>query len=304
VTVIVPTYNRSWGLRRALRSVLAQTYPLLEVVVMDDGSTDDTEAVARAFADPRVRYVRQPRNVGVGRNWGDGLRRARTPYVCFLMDDDYPDPTFLEARLDLLARHPDALLTFSGYRRVRPDGSFLADTRPSCRDGTVYGGPELLRIFLEGGGVFVGAMLYRREPLLRLWGEIERYDLVVDLALNLKLALLPGARGVYCGACDFNVCIHDGQMVSAGSPRVYRLTEQVLLDQRARSAGDVARFLRRNYVQFLTGWAFAAADRDRRVALGRLLKSIALAPLAGELWRRRLYILALILGLRTKPACP
>jgi glycosyltransferase involved in cell wall biosynthesis len=303
VTVVLPTYNRSWGLRRAIASVLGQTYRALEVVVMDDASTDDTEAVARSFADARVRYHRQPANVGIGRNWGDGLRRAATPYVCFLMDDDFQSATFLENRVRLLERYPDALVAFSGYRRVGEDGAFLQDTAPpGCEDGRVYEAADLLDIFLARGGVFVGAMLYRREAIAELWDEIERYDLVVDLALNMKLALRPGARGVYCGAFDFNLCSHGGQTVHAASDRVYVRTEQVLLDQLAQSKGAQARFFRRNYANFLTGWAFAAADRDRRLALTRLLKSIALAPFSGGVLRRRLYILALILGLRKKPA--
>jgi glycosyltransferase involved in cell wall biosynthesis len=302
VTVILPTYNRSWGLRRAVASVLAQTYSEFELLIVDDASTDDTEAVARSFADPRVRYVRQPHNVGIGANWGEGLRRAVTPYVCFLMDDDFQSPTFLENRVRLLDRHAEALVTFSGYRRVREDGGLLHEIVPrGCEDGRVYEGPELLDVFLARGGVFVGAMLYRREAIARLWDEVERYDLVVDLALNMKLALLPEARGVYCGALDFNLCVHDGQMFQAASDRVYSRTEQVLLDQLVRSTEAQARFFRTNYVHFLTGWAFALSDRDRWLALSRLLKSIALAPFARGLWRRRLYILALILGLRRKP---
>jgi glycosyltransferase involved in cell wall biosynthesis len=302
VTVVLPTFNRPWGLRRALRAVLAQTYPHLQVIVMDDCSGDDTPAAMREFVDPRVLYFRQSHNVGVGRNWGDGLRRARTPYVCFLMDDDYPDPTFLETRIRLLERCPDAQVAFSGYRRVRPDGSLLGETRPSCRDEDVYDSSDLLRIFLEEARVFVGAMLYRRDAVMGLWDRAERYDLVVDLALNLNLMLRPGVRGVYTGALDFNVSIHDGQMITAGGVRVYQLTEAVLSDQRRRAVGQVASFLRVNQAAFLMGWAFMAVDRDRRVAFTRLLKSIALAPFTWRLWRRRLYILSLILGIRTKPA--
>jgi glycosyltransferase involved in cell wall biosynthesis len=305
VTVVIPTYNRSWGLKRALQSVVGQTYPHVEVIVMDDCSTDNTEALARSFADPRVHYVRQPCNVGIGRNWGDGLRRATTPYVCFLMDDDFYAPTFLENRVRLLERHPRAIVAFSGYRQAREDGTFIGNAFPTgCEDACVCEGPELLDIFLARGGVFVGAMLYRREPITRLWDEVERYDLVVDLALNVKLALLPGACGVFCGALDFNLCVHPGQTVQAASDQVYRRTDEVLRDQLIHATGGQAGVFRTNYVRFLTEWAFAVADRDRGLALSRLLKSVARAPLARGLWRRRLYVLALILGLRAKPGMP
>ena len=64
-SIVLPTYNRAWGLEPALRSVLAQTEPSFEVIVMDDASTDDTAKVAAAFVDPRVRYHRQPVNAGM-----------------------------------------------------------------------------------------------------------------------------------------------------------------------------------------------------------------------------------------------
>jgi glycosyltransferase involved in cell wall biosynthesis len=303
VTVVIPTYNRSWGLRRAVLSVLAQTYPCFELIIMDDCSTDDTAALAKSFADPRVRYLRQAQNVGVARNWGEGLRHARTPYVGFLMDDDYYDPDYLQNRVSLLEEHPRALVAFSGYKRVRADGSFLALSHPACQHGHAYAGPKLLDIFLTEGGVFVGAMLYRREAIAALWDEVERFDLVVDLALNIRLAMLPGSCGVYCGKFDFNMCIHEGQMYQVGNERVYQQTEKVLLDQLARAKGDQARFFRRNYIDFLTGWANAAVGRSRWVAFHRLVQSILWGPLSWDLWWRRIYILSLILGLKQGPGC-
>src|SRR5438105_381993 len=215
VTVIIPTYNRSWGLRRAVESVLAQTYRQFQLMIVDDCSSDDTAAVVNTFADPRISYVRQAHNVGLSRNWGDGLRRCRTPYVCFLMDDDYYDPDFLKNRVTLLDANPQdgrTLVAFSGYRRVGLDGSFLCLTHPQCQHGRLYEGQKLLDIFLAEGGVFVGAMLYRREAIAPIWADIEKYGLVVDLALNLRLAMLPASCGVYCGRFDFNMCIHEGQM--------------------------------------------------------------------------------------------
>src|SRR4051794_22089991 len=68
VSVVIPTYNRSWGLTRALQSVLAQTFQDYEIVVVDDASTDATAAVAATFSDPQIRYYRQPHNVGVASN--------------------------------------------------------------------------------------------------------------------------------------------------------------------------------------------------------------------------------------------
>jgi glycosyltransferase involved in cell wall biosynthesis len=284
-------------LRRAVQSVLAQTYPSFELIIVDDGSADETAALAKSFTDSRVRYIRHPSNMGVGRNWGDGLRHANTPYVGFLMDDDYYDPEFLQNRVRLLEEHPEALVAFSGYRRVQADGSVLSLSQPRCRNGQMYDGGQLLDVFLAQGGVFVGSMLYRRDAVAALWPEVEPYDLVVDLALNIRLAMLPGSWGVYCGAFDFNMCIHPGQMYQADNKRVYQLTEKVLLYHLAHAHGEQARFFRNNYLHFLTGWANAAVGRSRWEAIQQLLKSILLGPLSWKLWRRRIYILRLVLGL-------
>jgi glycosyltransferase involved in cell wall biosynthesis len=98
VTVGVPTYNRPDGLRRAVESVLAQTYRELDVVISDNASTDGTEAVCRslAAADDRVRYVRQPHNLGLTENFNFVLSTPRTEFVMALADDDRLESDFVE----------------------------------------------------------------------------------------------------------------------------------------------------------------------------------------------------------------
>jgi hypothetical protein len=218
------------------------------------------------------------------------------------MDDDFPGPTFLENRVRLLDEHPEASVAFSGYRRVRPDGSLMDDVRPACEAGRVCDARELFDVFFVGGGVFVGAMLYRREAVAALWAGVERYDLVVDYALNMDLALSPNARGVCCGAVDFHVCKHEGQMFRAANARVYRLTDQVLSDRKKCDDDPFRYLLRQVRGQLLTSWAYAVADRDRAEAVRHLAGAIALVPRYRPLWRRWAYIFSLILGLKRKPA--
>jgi hypothetical protein len=214
------------------------------------------------------------------------------------MDDDYYDPSFLENRVRLLEECPDALLVFSGYRRVDSDGGNQGQIRPICQDRQTYDGLNLLRIFLLEGGVFVGAMLYRREPVLRLWEGLERYDLVVDYALNLSLAMLPNARGVFCEALDFNMCIHKGQTFQTSNGCVYGLVEQVLRDQLTNIKAEYLTVLRCAYVNLLTAWALSEARNSRSSALRHLLRASAKSPQSVSLWRRWGYILLLILGVR------
>jgi GT2 family glycosyltransferase len=116
VSVVVPLYNKADSILRTLRSVAAQTVEDFEVIVVDDGSTDGGGEIVRAFADPRVRLLRQPNGgPGVARN--AGLALARGEFVSFLDADDEWLPTFLEAGLRALDGYgPEvASVSFSWY---------------------------------------------------------------------------------------------------------------------------------------------------------------------------------------------
>ena len=105
VSVIIPTYNRADLITQAIDSVLQQTYPDFELIVVDDGSTDDTESVVRAYGD-RVRYVRT-QNGGTGHARNVGMQHASGRYLTFLDSDDLLYPYALEIETRLLERFPD-----------------------------------------------------------------------------------------------------------------------------------------------------------------------------------------------------
>ena len=96
ITVVIPTYNRAHLLDRAIRSVLDQSFRDWELVIADDGSTDDTARVVDAFGDRRIRYVRRDQNGGNAAARNTGVTAARGPLVSFLDSDDEYLPHFLE----------------------------------------------------------------------------------------------------------------------------------------------------------------------------------------------------------------
>ena len=106
VSVIVPAYNAERGLRRCLDSVLDQTYPHREIVLVNDGSTDGTAAIAEEY-DGRIRVIAQS-NRGECAARNTGLLSAHGEYLAFLDHDDYWDPLFLETCVRFLEEHPDA----------------------------------------------------------------------------------------------------------------------------------------------------------------------------------------------------
>ena len=114
VTVIIPNYNHAPFLRRRLESVLGQTYPHFEVLLLDDASTDDSRRVIAEFdGDPRIRTFLNDTNTGVpGKQWNRGVREARGEYVWIAESDDYADPQFLERLVPFLDAHPSAGLVY------------------------------------------------------------------------------------------------------------------------------------------------------------------------------------------------
>lgn len=124
VSVILPTFNRSGYLRQAIESVLAQTYPDFEIIVVDDGSTDDTRAVVAGFGDARIRYEYQA-NAGRSAARNRGLALARGEYIAFLDDDDLFLPDKLAVQVGFLDAHPEIGLAAGGAEVIAADGSLM-----------------------------------------------------------------------------------------------------------------------------------------------------------------------------------
>lgn len=122
-SIVIPTFNRSAFILTAIRSVLAQTFSDLEAVVVDDGSTDNTEEVVRTIMDSRVRYFRKDNaERGAARNFGVNVSRGR--YVNFLDSDDVLHPHHLQTAYDFVRRN-EVDVFHLGYDIRRPDGTVV-----------------------------------------------------------------------------------------------------------------------------------------------------------------------------------
>lgn len=155
-TVVIPTYNYGAYLARAVESVDAQTGPTREILVVDDGSTDDTPAVAARLAS-KVTYVRQS-NAGVAAARNAGIELARGRYVIFLDADDRLAEGALQHFAQAAREHPEAVTLLGGYRSIGADGipvekrplprmTVPADNfrRYVCRDFTIASGMAAVR---------------------------------------------------------------------------------------------------------------------------------------------------------------
>lgn len=183
VSVVIPTWNRSAHLERAIRSALEQSAAPLEVLVCDDGSTDDSEAIVRAIADPRVVWVpgTHAGRAAVPRN--RGLQRCRGDWVAFLDSDDSWSADKLAKQLEFAQRYALDVVCTNATRVLKSgeEGGTLLSHR----------GPRIgLADLVYDNSVITSSVLARREAVLAVGGFPEDPALRVgeDYALWLCLA--------------------------------------------------------------------------------------------------------------------
>jgi len=135
ISVVTPTYNRAHTLHRAINSLLGQTYGNWELIVVDDGSTDDTEKLVGSYGDGRIRYIRIDKS-GVSRARNIGLDGAYGKYICFLDSDNILDSRFLETMHRAISSSPDEVgLCYCGctvYMDGYPAGTMERDVTPAA----------------------------------------------------------------------------------------------------------------------------------------------------------------------------
>jgi len=131
VSVIMPSYNRGSIIADALRSVLAGTFQDFELIVVDDGSKDDTSQVVSGFRDSRLRYIRHETNRGCSSAYNTGIREARGEFVAFLDSDDLWKPEMFAKELEFLERHPEADAVFTDLEKQDSSRTFPSFMRES-----------------------------------------------------------------------------------------------------------------------------------------------------------------------------
>src|SRR5437764_3981856 len=198
VSVVIPTYNRARVVGEAIDSALAQTHERLEVIVVDDGSTDDTAERVGRRRDPRLRYVRRE-HVGVSSARNAGIAAATGDLVSFLDSDDLWKPEKIETEVAALARHPEAGGVFSDLEKregatVVP--SFMRRTRVFARllggrafpEGLLLPSRALYLCLLQEIPIKTPALTVRRSALERVGGFDERWTSSEDWEFLLRLA--------------------------------------------------------------------------------------------------------------------
>ncbi len=230
VTVIITTYNYAHTVGVAIDSALAQDYPNLEVLVVDNASTDATPQLAERYAsDARFRYIRNETNIGMVPNHNKGLRESRGEYVLFLSADDFLMPGHISRSYRFLQDHPEIDVLYASTFFVDEAGHFIGQRSMSGQPFGAYvgGRNEFAGLLAEGCYICFPTMLMRRD-LYDRFGELDEEIKAADYEIVLRWAA-NGVRFAYLPEPNSGVRLHSSQQ---SSPQNY-----------IADAGDIREFL-------------------------------------------------------------
>ncbi len=289
VTVVTAAYNMARTLPLTVDSILDQTHPRVEIVVVDDGSTDDTPEVLAAYADdPRVRVFRQE-NAGQTVAKNRALREARGDFIGFCDADDIWVPDKLERQLPLFDPEGRIAVVYGGFDVIDGDGAYLRTPSFPHPTGRITGK------LLADNFVHFPTALVRREVIEAAGGFDESltmgidYDLWLRISVDHDFAYAPGVLVHYR--------VWDGQMSRRRAERfdnAFRLMQRFL----ERHPGSVTAAERRAaWAHTYVSHGLWLAGEGRRVEAARdFLRAARLHP-----WSRRLWLCAANLALGRIP---
>ena len=257
VSVVIPTRDRPAMLRRAIESVLVQTMPDLEVVVVDDASGPSTRDVVDAIGDPRVRYIRRERSQGGPAARNHGFRESRGEWVALLDDDDLWLPSKLERQLQLAAGADPVAAVACHAVAVDGSGRRIGRARAAVRGS--------IREHVAGQGLVTvsSASLIRRGALEAIGGHDETLPSNMDHDLWMSL----GRAGYHADYVDDALVVayqHEGDRMTADvGPRLEAV--RLYLDKWAAELDE---------------WMGPSAEEYRRRYLARVVSSAAAEQIA------------------------
>lgn len=210
VSVCIPTYRGAEYLGRAIESVLAQTFRDFELLVIDDNSPDDTEAIVASYKDPRLRYLRNETNLGPEDNWNRCLKESRGRYFKLLPQDDILAKTCLERQVEILENDAkqQIALVFCARTIIDAADRVLTQRRyPGGREGVILG-RKLIRRCLRYGTNLIGepgSVLFRLEQSTKVGRFDASIPYVLDLDYWVRLLLKSDAYYIPEALASFRV---------------------------------------------------------------------------------------------------
>lgn len=192
VSVIIPTYNRAELLKRSVKSVQEQTYKKWEIIVVDDGSTDNTEDIIKKLNDVRVKYIKNEKNMGAAASRNRGAEFAKYDYIAFQDSDDVWRIDKLEKQMAYMHQSTDYDMVYCSFLKHYSNGGSLVvpNNQIGEREGDMYA------TLLVNNVIGTPTVLIRRNVFLECGGfdtelkAIEDWDLAVRVARNSQIGFI------------------------------------------------------------------------------------------------------------------
>jgi len=246
VSVIIPTYNRASLLGFTIDNMLAQTLPPAEVIVVDDGSTDETPGIVAAYGD-RVRYVRQ-RNAGPAAARNAGLALATGRYIQFMDDDDLASLNKLEAQVTAI-EESSADMAYCPWVQLGMEGDTVTSYDNVLQCGPVPASLSLYEWHLRGWALILQNCLFTREFLARVGALYEDLKMTEDTEFVNRI-FLGDPKAAFTESCLVLYRLHANKLTEGETSSVHKLVHWARalnymvrnLDRSGRTIGAMTRF--------------------------------------------------------------
>lgn len=162
-SVIIPAYNYAHYIEKCINSVLAQTYPHKEIIIVDDGSTDNTPEVVKRFGDSVIYHRKE--NGGIASSWNAGLSLCTGKYIQFLDADDTISPDKLETQVKFLESNPTVDIAYSDYLFIDPTGKSLIEQTNNYMGSGLVKDDNVLHRLIRANFITVHCTLMRSEAI-------------------------------------------------------------------------------------------------------------------------------------------
>ena len=241
LSVLMPVYNGEDFLKPAIESILTQTYRDFELIIVNDGSTDETKSIIETYRDPRIIAITQ-KNQGVARSLNNGLEVARGTYVRRHDADDISTPDSFQIQIDFLERHPEYVMVCNQQAFMTSRGKIASKYR--VPGNNFFNGQALVDLdfshfsISSSSPVVHGTACYRREEVMRL-GKY-RTEFTVSEDNDLWLRLLEKYRIAVLNQCTYFMRLHGSSATQRHANKIQHF-RQLLIDysvQRRETGSD------------------------------------------------------------------
>lgn len=211
VTIIIATYNRCELLKEAIESVLMQTYHDFELIVIDDGSTDDSNKMVASINDPRITYLYQE-NHGRSHARNRGLQLAKGKYIGFLDSDDLFLPDKLQLQVDYLNNNPNIGMIYTSALCIDKKGNSILPNYIASVSGNIY----LKIAFFVPVTITLPTVMVRREIFTSVGGFDEKMDRFEDTDMWRRISKITKIAAIDTYTCKLRT--HDGNHLLTQDP--------------------------------------------------------------------------------------